>query len=77
MLTTDAALYLPLSDQMLDTVLDDREPLEAVLTGLPVPQLAALVVVRCAAKLQGVRSFVPGRLPTATHESSRAAPTSS
>jgi hypothetical protein len=44
---TDATLYLPISDPLLDRVLDERRPLPEALAGLAVPQLAALVVVQC------------------------------
>ena len=44
---TDITLYLPLSEALLDEVLDEERPLAASLAGSGVPQLAALVVVQC------------------------------
>jgi hypothetical protein len=44
---TDATFYLPLSDPLLEEVLDGRQPLADALAGLAVPQLAALMVLHC------------------------------
>lgn len=43
----DTSLYLPLSEALLDEVLNGERPLAASLAALDVPQLAALVVVQC------------------------------
>lgn len=51
MLTTDAALYLPISDRMLRPVLNDAESLENAISGLSVPQVAALILLQYLPKL--------------------------
>lgn len=58
---TDATLYLPISERMLREVLDDSEALENVVSGLAVPQLAALVTLQYLPKLSQERSPLPER----------------
>ncbi|MFC4313042.1 hypothetical protein ACFPN2_28430 [Steroidobacter flavus] len=46
MARTDPALYLPLSEPVLNRVLNEAHPLAASLAGLRVPQLAALMLLQ-------------------------------
>jgi hypothetical protein len=57
---TDATLYLPLSDPLLDSILDESRPLEESVSGLAVPQLAALLVMQGLGTSTSVPT--PGRM---------------
>jgi hypothetical protein len=59
---TDAVFYLPISNGMLEAVLDDVEPLERALSNLAIPQVACLVVVQCLPTLAGKQSPTPERM---------------
>ncbi len=64
MLPTEAALFLPLSDQILGRVLDQSTPLAEVIAELAVPQIAAVIVVQCLCPVEGKRAPRPERLLT-------------
>src|SRR5262245_25729291 len=51
MITTKAALYLPISDRLLGLILDGSETFEQVVAGLAVPQIAALILLQYLPKL--------------------------
>ena len=53
MLETDASLYLPISGQVIESVLDESKDLADVVSALPVHQLAALIVIQCLRPLDG------------------------
>jgi hypothetical protein len=61
-LPTDAALFLPISDELLDRVLDESTRLDEAVSGLAVPQIASLIVVQCLCPVEGKRSPRPERL---------------
>ena len=68
---TDATLYLPISQRMVREVLDDSEALENVVSGLAVPQLAALVTLQYLPKLNQERSPLPERFLAQVIEAAR------
>jgi hypothetical protein len=51
MARTDPALYLPISEQLLNRVLNEAQTLPTALTGLRVPQLAALMLLQSLPKI--------------------------
>src|SRR5687768_8467653 len=53
---SDAALYLPISVETLDAVLDDDKPLAEAISGLPVAQVACLIVIQCLWTTAGKRA---------------------
>ncbi|HWK72974.1 MAG TPA: AAA family ATPase [Povalibacter sp.] len=63
MLRTTAALYLPISERLLNRVLDPAESFDDAVAGLPVPQIAALVVLQYLPRLES-GSTTPGRILT-------------
>lgn len=71
MLRTTAALYLPVSERVLSRLLDETESFANALAGLPVPQLAALLVLQYLPRLeQGPAT--PGRILVEVIESGNA-----
>jgi len=64
----DAVLYLPISIEMLDAVLDDDEPLEHALSNLQIPQIACLIVIQCLHTIAGKRAPTPERMLAETIE---------
>jgi hypothetical protein len=62
MLTTDAALYLPISDRILRAVLNDAQNLETALSGLAVPQIAALILLQYLPRLTVDGPLSPDRI---------------
>ena len=62
MINTDPDLYLPISDQVLHQILDEEAgSLDTAISSLPVPQLAALVLLRDLPKLKENQSLSPER----------------
>ena len=59
MVRTDAALYLPISERVLDPVLDEAESFHSVIAGLAVPEIAALILLQYLPKIKESRSPSP------------------
>ena len=62
MLPTDATLYLPISNEILDAVLGGDEPLDKVVARLAVPQVACLIVIQSLHTTVGKRPPAPERM---------------
>ncbi len=62
MLETSAALYLPISYEVLDRVLDDEQSLPQTVSELPLHQAAALVVVQCVYTFRDKGGLAPERM---------------
>lgn len=63
MLRTTAALYLPISERLLNRVLDPAGNFDQAIAELPVPQIAALVVLHYLPRLES-GATTPGRILT-------------
>jgi len=61
MLRTTAALYLPISERLLNRALDPTESFDDLVAALPLPQIAALVVLQYLPRLEP-GSTTPGRI---------------
>ena len=59
---SDVVLFLPVGDEVIGKVLDDGERFEEVISSLPVPQIAALMVLQRLPTLSEKRSHLPGRM---------------
>lgn len=59
MLATNAALYLPVSDRILGPIIGDSDDFVATVSGLAVPQIAALILLQCLPKLKNRPGPVP------------------
>lgn len=59
MIRTDAAVYLPINDRVLGPVLDEAESLQNAITGLTVPEIAALILLQYLPKIKENRSLSP------------------
>jgi hypothetical protein len=62
MTRTDAALYLPISDQALGRVLDEAKSFHDAIAGLGVPEIAALILLQYLPKIVANRSLSPDRI---------------
>lgn len=58
----EVALYLPISERTLATVLDEARDFSSVLTTLDPPQIAALIVLQYLPRLQNDRSTSPKQI---------------